>query len=295
MLDVLLCTSEELGGLPDDDSAFVQALAAEGLSTRIVPWTAPDMDWASARCVVPRSTWDYPYRVGEYSRWLDHVEGQSLLLNPAHLQQWNLHKGYLRELQEEGVRILPGLPLQRGTQLELEQELEARGWDEFVIKPAVGATARETRWYPWSQLEEGKRHLDRLLRDEDVLLQPFIPSVIECGELSLVHIDGRYSHTVRKRAAAGDWRVQDDFGGTAESASPEQDELDLAARALAALPEPPLYARVDIVRDLDLLPAVIELELIEPVLYFGWRPACASQMARSIARRLQEHVPGQTP
>ena len=46
------------------------------------------------------------------------------------------------------------------------------------------------------------------------------------------------------------------------------------------------YARVDVLRDADGQPAVLELELIEPSLFLDFAPGSAEALARAILARL---------
>jgi glutathione synthase/RimK-type ligase-like ATP-grasp enzyme len=135
-------------------------------------------------------------------------------------------------------------------------------------------------------VRRGQAHLARLLPAEDFLLQRFEPGVLAEGERSLFFADGAFTHAVEKRAAPGDWRVQDDFGGVARRVRPAVDEHDVALGALAALPAPALYARVDLLRDGTGGPRVIEVELIEPAHFFEECPGAAEPYADAIARRL---------
>jgi len=63
-------------------------------------------------------------------------------------------------------------------------------------------------------------------------------------------------------------------------------ERAVAEAVLAAAPEPLLYARIDLARDDAGHPHLMELELIEPSLFFFKYPPAAPVMARAIARRL---------
>jgi glutathione synthase/RimK-type ligase-like ATP-grasp enzyme len=130
----------------------------------------------------------------------------------------------------------------------------------------------------------GQRHLDRLLPAEDMLVQPFLPGVTDEGETSLVFVGGAFSHAARKRPAPGDFRVHDDFDGTLEDVTPTSAQLDVARRALAAVAEPLLYARVDLVPG-PAGPVVMELELVEPDLYLATAPGAADRLAEAVAAR----------
>lgn len=127
-----------------------------------------------------------------------------------------------------------------------------------------------------------------LLKTEPMLLQEFQSSVIENGEVSLIMLGGEFSHAVRKKAKPGDFRVQDDFGGTLHPYTPEESEIRLAERALARCPEQPLYARVDLIFNQRLQPMLTELELIEPELWFRREPEAAGRMADLVLKSLDE-------
>jgi O-ureido-D-serine cyclo-ligase len=60
----------------------------------------------------------------------------------------------------------------------------------------------------------------------------------------------------------------------------------VATRALQAMPfDTPLYARVDLIRDEDGEPVVLELELIEPSLFFPFAAGSAGRFAAAVMGR----------
>ena len=131
----------------------------------------------------------------------------------------------------------------------------------------------------------------RLRAGADFILQPFMPRITSEGEVTLVLVEGEVTHGVRKLPKAGDFRVQDDFGGTVHPHDPTPEEVEVAMAAVAASgakpgSETPLYARVDLVRDGNGLPRVMELELIEPELWIRMNPSVAHHLARGVRRRL---------
>ena len=79
---------------------------------------------------------------------------------------------------------------------------------------------------------------------------------------------GKFTHGVLKIAKYGDFRVQDDFGGTVQNYEATPEEIDFAERTIQACNPAPSYARVDIIHDNQNQHALIELELIEPELWF---------------------------
>jgi len=116
-------------------------------------------------------------------------------------------------------------------------------------------------------------------------VQPYLAEVRAPGEWSLLFYGGRYSHAVLKRPAAGDFRVQWEFGGSAVTAAPPARLVGDAERVLQLAPGKALYARVDGVEGGGSL-ILTELELIEPHLFLGWHRDAAARLARACATAL---------
>ncbi|MGE0352838.1 MAG: RimK family alpha-L-glutamate ligase [Gemmatimonadales bacterium] len=222
-----------------------------------------------------RSTWDYHLRPAEFRRWLaGFAEAGRTLINPPATALWNMEKSYLEDLAQAGVPLPPTRRLDEPTPERIAGTMKEEGWTEAVFKPRIGATAHG---------------LFRVSGTESIaaatpgpgFLQRFLPEVERDGELSLVYIGGEFSHAARKRARPGDFRVQDTFGGTVEDAAASRETLDLAGRALAAVPHVWHYARVDLVETAG-GPLLMELELLEPVLFFGLRPEAADRLVELV-------------
>ena len=125
-----------------------------------------------------------------------------------------------------------------------------------------------------------------MLVNESMLLQPYLRSVETEGELSVIMIDGEFTHAVRKTPVRGDYRVQDDFGGSDEPARLSDDELSLARAIVEKIDVEWLYARVDFLRDHNGELKLSELELVEPSLFFRHCLHAAHRLAASLCRRL---------
>lgn len=240
----------------------VDALREAGAVADLHAWNAA-VDWADYDLVVVRSPWDYFDHLEEFLAWVDAVDGSTRIVNPAGVIRWNSHKGYLAQMGERGVPVLPTLLLERGSSGSTEVVAD-RGWADVVVKPAVDGGAREAlRADPCSPAAVA--HLERLVADGDVVVQPYAPQ-IEAGETSLLFFGGEFSHAVRKVPAAGDYRVQAHHGGTEHPHEPSEAELETARRAMACAPGRLTYARVDLI-DVDGVPTLMELEVIEPDLF----------------------------
>jgi glutathione synthase/RimK-type ligase-like ATP-grasp enzyme len=277
---IAIATCTGYAGLKGDDDLLLEALRERGAEAVSVAWDERDVDWSGFDLCLVRSTWDYHEKYAEFLGWTRRVEAATVLRNPADLIAWNSDKRYLRELAEQGIRTVPTVWVGRGSDVELEAILAEQGWDEAVVKPVVDLGAKNLRR---ARRGEGSDALEAVLQRHDAMVQPFLPSLEGQGETSLIFIAGAFSHAVQKRPAAGDFRVQSIWGGTAISVDPDPRQLQLAKKALAILDETPIYARVDLVIGPDDRPCLIELELIEPNLYLSTAPAAAKRLADAVS------------
>jgi hypothetical protein len=267
--------------VPDDDEApLLGALRAAGLRAAVLGWDDPTADFASARLTLLRATWNYSDQPERFGDWLARTATATALWNPLPVVRWNLHKSYLLDLARAGVPVTPTHLVPRGSAERLADVAAARGWSDVVVKPAVSAGSRLTTRVR-AGAERGEAHLRALVGREDALVQPYLPAVEGHGERSLVFIDGELTHAVRKapRFAGEDVSITGPLPVSG-------DEAALARAALAAAPEPVLYARVDVAPGPDGRPVLMELELIEPALFFEQGPRALERLVDAIGRRL---------
>ena len=262
-----------------DDHPLIDAFARRGASARFVPWDAADFDWSDCSAVLLRSTWDYPARHADFLRWVEALPVP--LWNPPDLVAWNSRKTYLFDLAAWGVPIIPTVPLAPSE--DLGGALLALGWDEAVVKPVVGAGGRST----WRVNAGNAAVVNTFLRSLNcaMLLQPFVPEFATSGEWSLIYFGGKLSHTLQKRAAPGEFRVQEVHGGTIRRVQPTDAMLAVARDVLEAVGEPLPYARVDLV-DGPTGPRLVEAELIEPELFFRLAPGSPDALVEAVVGRL---------
>jgi glutathione synthase/RimK-type ligase-like ATP-grasp enzyme len=285
------------GNILHDDAILAAALGRQGFAAERVDWARPNEDWRRFRGALFRTTWDYVTRIEAFRAWLDRAARETSLLNSPELVDWNLDKHYLADLVRHGVPTVPCHFLPRNSRGPLAEAMEAAGWDEAVIKPCISATAYLTYRITKDTASAVERELAQHRVERDFILQPFLQDVMTGGEVAVVVVDGAVTHAVRKVPAPGDFRVQDDHGGTVHPHDPAPDEVAVALAAVAAsgqidatAGQDPLYARVDLVRDGAGVPRVMELELIEPELWIRVNPSVADRLAEGLRRRL-ESVP----
>ena len=288
MARIAFVTHEAVPELMPDDRVAADELERRGARVEAIPWSAGDVGWSDFDAVIVRSAWDYHLRLAEFRRWLDarEVDG-TRLANSAATIRWNSHKGYLLELERRGVGIVPTRLVPAGHADELAAALSEL--PAAIVKPAVSASAHAT--YRVDGARPSGESLT-LAATNDVLVQPFLPEIAAgAGEWSLLFFGGAFSHAVLKQPAAGDFRVQAEHGGAATSAIPEASVVDAALAALAAVPAgPPLYARVDgVVQGGSFV--LMEVELIEPQLYFAIHPPAAARFADCLVDRFLAERP----
>ena len=275
-----------LGNILEDDGLLQKEFERQGISSVRVDWARKDVDWSQYKCVVFRTTWDYFDRFEEFSQWLDAVSKQTKLCNPYSMIKWNMDKHYLKDLESKGVPVTPSRFVEKGSTLNIEDAILKSEWGELVIKPCVSGAARHTYRVSKSNAGEVETLINKLLKHESFVYQPFLESVLTQGEDTLMLFDGKFSHAIRKLAKPGDFRVQDDHGGTVHDYQPDAEQIEFAEKAMAVCSTLPSYGRVDMVRDNQGKLALMELEMIEPELWLRKHPPSAKLFAESIAKAI---------
>jgi glutathione synthase/RimK-type ligase-like ATP-grasp enzyme len=285
VIDCTLVTCEKVGDLDPDDRLLMHELQARGLTVSIETWSDPHAKWGTSRLCIVRSTWDYHERYDEFIAWVERAASLTILKNDPHVLRWNAHKSYLKELEQAGVPIVPTAWAARGEPCDLAQLAEARGWHDMVLKPATGAAAHQVTLVrrDAASFAAGQAQFWQLTQTQDVLVQPYLRSVVDWGERALIFFRGHYSHAVRKKPFDTVLVV----GTRSSLVEAKREELDIAARALAAVPGRPLYARVDLLRDDENRICVNEVELIEPGLYLAVHEPARRHFADAVERELQ--------
>lgn len=272
-----------------DDAGFVAALNARDLDVHWVTWTADDPSRLSRAIdlLVLRSPWDYTDDRDSFLTWLAAVDVP--VFNPVELVRWNSDKRYILELAAAGVPTVPTAIVESPEQPLVVPE----GFEEFVVKPSVDAGSKGAERYRSTDADRARDHARRLLRSGcEVLVQPYIPSVDSGSETGLIYLDGRFSHAIAKGPMLkreGKAELVDGLyvAETIDPRTPTDAQLEVAQQVLAALPVPgALYARVDLIDAPDGSPMLLELEMIEPSLFFAFHPPAADALVRAIQARL---------
>lgn len=264
-----LITCDEYPQLDEDSRRLLPALQAAGLAVELVSWQADEKDWARFDAAVIRSTWDYYKHRPAFLAWLEDVAAHTRLLNPAPMLVWNTDKTYLADLAEQGLPIVPTTFLQAGSEGTWHSAFDRFACERLVIKPTVSGAGWNTFLLDSEALTAQQTQLDTLLSERDMMIQPYLPAIETAGEVSLIYFNRVFSHAVVKRPAPKEFRIQEHFGGITQAFSPDEETLALGDRIIAALPDPLLYARVDLMQLPSGAWAVSELEATEPCLFLA--------------------------
>lgn len=276
-------TMENPAGFYIYDELAFGPLSELGWDAVEIPWSSASTDWSLYDVVVIRSTWDYQNHVTDFMERLAFIEQSGpLLFNPLSICRWNLNKTYLRELQSRGVPIVPTLWIDNLAKDDLSSISRSLHSERMVVKPIVGANADDTYCITNGSLDGPTGRALEVFAQRPCMVQPFIDSVREVGEYSLFYFGGEYSHAILKRPAQGDFRVQEEHGGTITPHEADADLRTQAQQVLRAIEKVLLYARVDFVRLANGKPVVMEVELIEPSLYFSYDSESPGRFARAL-------------
>lgn len=304
---IALVTAREALALDPDMPPLIAAFAAAGFTVATPCWDDPEVDWSCFDAALLRSTWDYVPRAIEFRAFVERAARCTRLYNPPAQVAWNLDKHYLTDLAKAGVPTVPTRFVEPGAAplAALDAFLvsgPARATPEatigtaleYVIKPAIGAGSKDAARYRADSADDRARALDHLAAllaaGRSVMLEPYLASVDADGETAMIYLDGRLSHAIRKGPllAPGAGFVEGLFAAEdIRPREPSKDEGRVAKAAFNAIPgPPPLYARVDLVRDFEGAPVVLELELIEPSLFFDHGPGAAERLVEGLSVRI---------
>lgn len=264
------------------DALLPPALDGLGLQWQAIPWDA-DVDWSQYDALVLRSTWDYFLRYAEFSSWLEHIEGLNVW-NPLPLVRWNSDKRYLEQLAAQGIRIPPTRFVQELTDLRTIQAEE--NWEQVVVKPCISGGAMGM-FLSSDDAAHDQVQFEALLQSSAAMVQPLLQE-IQNGEYSFIFFRAAeisFSHAVIKRPKSDDIRVQTEFGGITKQVAPAPTLLAQARAILDVIESDWLYARVDgIVMEGQF--TLMELEMIEPELFFDHDDAAPLRFAQALQARL---------
>ena len=283
-----LKTNNYISNVLREDEWVINALKEKNLSVVKKDWNDSIFDWETTRSILFRSTWDYFDKFELFKKWFNKTKNKCLMINSTETIQWNIDKHYLLDLQEHQIPIPNSEFIKRGSSIDLSLLMQKKNWNEIVVKPTISGAAKNTYRLKEEEIIQFGPTWEKLIYKEDFIVQEFQNNVITEGEVAMIVIGGKFTHAVLKKAKEGDFRVQDDFGGSIAIYNPSEEMVKLAEKCTRILTPIPSYARVDIIWDNLMDLAVSELELIEPELWFRLNPNAAQKLAHHVDLILSE-------
>ncbi len=269
MKKIAFATCNDAPAHAADDHLLSKYLQKEGFEVEYAVWNNAAIVWEAFDLVLIRSTWDYPQQMEAWQKWLQLLEEKRVnVWNPVETIRWNMHKAYLEELKKKGVPIVPTVFVEKGSGANLKDILEEQEWWKAVVKPCVSLGAFHTWQTDMATVEQQQVAFEALVAERDVMIQLFMPEIQTVGEWSLMFFGGEFSHAVLKSNPTGDFRIQEHHGGLNHVMQVPNSFVSQASDILQAVDLPHHYARIDVLERAGKL-FLMELELIEPSLFFG--------------------------
>ncbi len=275
---IALITCKELPEPDFDEELLVRALGGAGVTVDLLPWDDSDANVEGYSLAILRSCWNYYEEPQRFLEWIERASRAAPLANGADLIRWNIHKHYLRDLERDGLPIVPTVWFEKGVAVDLRAEMDRLGWSDVVVKPAISAGSFQTKRFRNHEADEGEAFLRSNLGIRDMMVQRYMSATEESGEKALIWIDGEFTHAVRKEP-----RFTDGVEKVSEALSLTEQEHAIATRVISLVQGDLLYARVDLMSDDRGELLVSELELMEPSLFLMQHPPALQRFVEAIA------------
>jgi len=267
-----------------DDRYASKQLELRGYQVDFVSWRSTNTDWGVYDLVVVRSTWDYHHDVENFIKKLREISRHTAVQNSPDVVRYNSSKRYLSDFSNSVPTTWFALP---PSFEEINAVFNVFKTDRLVVKPQIGAGSECTHVITkggislkeWQCILE--EYADRPETSRGMMAQPFRSNIQIEGEYSGMFFGEKLSHVIVKKPKSGEFRSQLNFG----SRIVQETDPKILSQVTPALLEIhskiprdsktgkcPLYARVDIVRNDEGSFEVMEIEMIEPLLFFEWEP-----------------------
>lgn len=176
-MKIALLTCEKLPDLNPEDQKIIPALAQHNIESSAVIWSDKTVNWTDFDYLIFRNTWDYFEKETEFKLWLDHIEKLGIkTLNPIEVIKQNIHKFYLREMEQQGITILPTLFIDKTDHLDLAKRIPSH-WKKAVIKPAFSAGSYLTEVFEVANSTEINQQYAAIALEKELLVQEFMPQI----------------------------------------------------------------------------------------------------------------------
>lgn len=272
----------------EEDSILFEEIKKLGLKVGRKDWNDENFIWNNTKLAIFRSTWDYFDKIIEFTSWIKSNKSKTTFLNSYELIRWNINKSYLNELKENNINIAKTKFINKYNFTTLKELFHKTKFKDAVIKPSISGAAKNTFKINLNNYLEHENLFKNLIFNEnsEMIFQEFLYSIYRNGEISLIVINGQFTHAIKKIAKKGDFRVQDDHGGKVINHIATKKEIEFAENCIKKCPFKPIYSRVDIIYDNNNEISLSELELIEPELWFRKNRRSARKLAKAIKNNL---------
>lgn len=290
MKKIAFVTSKEDPLLIRDDQLAIAPLKKLGFSVEPLVWDNDFNDINSFDGLIFRSCWNYHQKYEQFLKWMaDLKEYKGRIFNPLDMSLWNLNKKYLLDLSQLGASVPKTEWISKETVLatnDLKTILDRINSDQVVIKPAVSLNGNDTYLESSQEISKIEVLLKKLPKDRDILIQEFIPEIKTAGEISLIFFNNEFSHAIRKTPSANEFRIHSEYGGQRAPVNPNLDLIKQAQDILKMVNKPLLFSRVDVVETAKGA-MLIELEIIDPMLFLGYADGAPNRFAEAIANAFE--------
>jgi len=292
MKSVGLVTYSDSPNLSEGDNLLIGPLKQQGYIAQPASWDDYNVEWDKFDLIILRSCWNYHYKINDFLQWLKNLEKKKIKTwNPLSIIRWNYNKEYIFDLQKKHINIVPTILVKKETNCSLENICKKNNWNELVIKPTIGASAKGVFNVKKKEIKRMQKKFDKQIEGSDLLIQPLVEEIISCGEYSFIFLGNNFSHAVMKKPKQGEFRSNYAFGGSESLIKPDNYLLSQVKTIFEKIDKPLLYARIDGVNIRNKF-FLMELELIEPYLFFDQYPQSSYMFAKSLKKLENLHPSG---
>ena len=280
---------DDMGDYVTDAELSIEPMARRGWVVEMVAWQDERVNWDDYDAVYICTPWDYPQHADKFVAVLERIDHSSAeLVNCLSLVRWTLAKNYLKDLEARGAAIVPSSWYEDIDAGMFPEYFAAHQTNKVVIKPLIGANAMDTYVLTNPVAQDVVANLVQVFSGRPYFVQPFIEQIQHEGEYSLFFFSGKYSHAILKSPEIGDFRVQEEHGADISSVQPDAELVDVASKVISLVDPGPVYVRADFVRGDGGRYLLMELELIEPSLYFRTNSGAAERFATAFDRNFRD-------
>lgn len=280
-MNIALITCEKLPHLTPTDQLLIPELAKHNIRAQAAIWDDKTINWTDFDYLIFRSPWDYFEKETKFNDWLESLQKSGIkTFNALQIIQQNKHKFYLRDLEKQGIQIIPTLFINKTNHLNLKKIIPQH-WKKAVIKPAFSGGSYLTEVFEINEIENINQRYQPIAIKKELLLQEFMPEIKTEGETSFIFFNKKFSHAINKKPIDGEFRIQVQFGGIYTALTPSLALIQQAQKIVDTFSETLLYARVDgiiINNQLQLM----EIECLEPDLYFEYKEGALERFVTAL-------------